>query len=93
MSPAHTSHTGLFFIRGQITPRAGKVTYLTVKRTVMAFGDTWIREQRTAVLVVPAVVARREGNVLINPGHPDFTHITASAPEAVVWDARLFAGR
>jgi len=38
-------------------------------------------------------VARREGNVLINPGHPDFTHITASAPEAVVWDERLFKGR
>jgi len=31
--------------------------------------------------------------VLINPGHPDFAHITASAPEAVVWDERLFAGR
>jgi RES domain-containing protein len=62
-------------------------------RVARAFGDAWIREQRTAVLVVPSVVARREGNVLINPGHPDFAHITAGAPEAVVWDARLFEGR
>ena len=69
------------------------VTHLTVKRTVMACGDTWIRERRTAVLVVPSVVARREGNVLINPGHSDFAQITASEPEPVVWDARLFAGR
>ena len=62
-------------------------------RVARAFGDAWIREQRTAVLVVPSVVARREGNVLINPGHPDFAHITASAPEAVVWDERLFTVR
>jgi RES domain-containing protein len=31
-------------------------------RVSRAFGDAWIREQRTAVLVVPSVVARREGN-------------------------------
>jgi RES domain-containing protein len=55
-----------------------------------AFGDAWIREQRTAVLVVPSVVARREGNVLINPRHADFSGIVAGRPEPVVWDARLF---
>ena len=59
-------------------------------RVARAFGDTWIRELRTAVLVVPSVVARREGNVLINPRHPDFSGIVAGTPEAVVWDARLF---
>jgi RES domain-containing protein len=62
-------------------------------RVARAFGDTWIRELRTAVLVVPSVVARREGNVLINPRHPDFSSIVASEPEPVVWDARLFAPR
>jgi RES domain-containing protein len=60
-------------------------------RVARAFGDAWIRELRTAVLVVPSVVARREGNVLINPQHPDFSSIIAGAPEPVVWDARLFA--
>jgi RES domain-containing protein len=55
-----------------------------------AFGDGWIRERRTAVLVVPSVVARREGNVLINPQHPDFGLIVAGSPEPVIWDARLF---
>lgn len=58
-----------------------------------AFGDAWIRARRTAVLVVPSVVARREGNVLINPQHPDFTEIVAGTPESVVWDARLFGSR
>ncbi len=60
-------------------------------RIARAFGDAWIRQRRTAVLVVPSVVARREGNVLINPQHPDFTAIVASKPERVIWDARLFA--
>lgn len=60
-------------------------------RVARAFGDAWIRELRTAVLVVPSVVARREGNVLINPQHPDFNGIAAGTAEAVVWDARLFA--
>lgn len=59
-------------------------------RVARAFGDAWLRERRTAVLIVPSVVARREGNVLINPQHRDFTGIVAGTPEAVVWDARLF---
>ena len=59
-------------------------------RVARAFGDAWIRERRTAVLVVPSVVARREGNVLINPQHPDFGSIVAGGSEAVIWDARLF---
>jgi RES domain-containing protein len=59
-------------------------------RVARAFGDAWIRERRTAVLVVPSVVARREGNVLLNPQHPDFKKIVAGGPEPVVWDARLF---
>jgi RES domain-containing protein len=62
-------------------------------RVARAFGDAWIRELRTAVLVVPSVVARREGNVLVNPRHPDFGKIVASAPEPVIWDARLFIPR
>lgn len=60
-------------------------------RVARAVGDAWIRELRTVVLVVPSVVARREGNVLINSQHPDFSGIIAGAPEPVVWDARLFA--
>ena len=59
-------------------------------RVARAFGDAWIRERRTAVLVVPSVVARREANVLLNPQHPDFKKIVAGSPEPVVWDARLF---
>jgi len=59
-------------------------------RVARAFGDAWIRQRRTAVLVVPSVVARRESNVLLNPQHPDFGKIVAGSPEPAVWDARLF---
>ncbi len=55
------------------------------------FGDRWLEERRTAVLLVPsAVTLGRERNLLLNPAHPQFRRIKASAPEDVVWDERLF---
>jgi RES domain-containing protein len=57
----------------------------------LAFGDRWLSEGRSAVLVVPAVPSRPVGrNVLINPGHADAGRITLSDPFAVPWDDRLF---
>lgn len=66
---------------------------LADQHVARTFGDAWIRERRTAVLVVPSVVARREMNVLLNPRHADFKRILAGSPEPVVWDARLFGQR
>ncbi|HDR9763217.1 TPA: RES domain-containing protein [Burkholderia cepacia ATCC 25416] len=54
------------------------------------FGDAWLSEARTAILLVPSVVARAEFNVLVNPLHPDAARITVSEPKPVVWDERLF---
>lgn len=56
-----------------------------------SFGDRWLEERRSAVLLVPSVVVQgRERNVLLNPEHPGFREIQASAPEPVLWDQRLF---
>jgi len=55
-----------------------------------AFGDRWIVEARSAVLLLPSVVARNEWNAMVNPAHPDAARIVVGAPEPVVWDARLF---
>jgi RES domain-containing protein len=56
-----------------------------------AYGDTWLEEKRTAVLLVPSLVTRgRERNVLLNPEHPRFKQIKASKPQDVIWDERLF---
>jgi RES domain-containing protein len=58
------------------------------------FGDRWLGEMRTAVLRVPSVITEgRENNLLINPLHPQFPLIVATAPEPIHWDARLFPAR
>ena len=57
----------------------------------LAFGDAWLRQQRSSVLVVPSVPARPIGrSVLINPDHPDAVRIDVSEPFVVPWDERLF---
>lgn len=57
----------------------------------LAFGDRWLSEGRSAVLVVPAVPSRPVGrNVLINPGHADAGRVTVSDAFTVPWDDRLF---
>ena len=53
-------------------------------------GDDWLAARRRLVLVVPSVVARLEFNAVVNPAHPEFSRVRVSAPEAVVWDRRLF---
>lgn len=59
-----------------------------------AYGDQWLDEGRTAVLLVPSLVTRgREHNVLLNPEHRAFQHITSSKPQDMVWDERLFRRR
>ncbi len=38
-------------------------------------GDTWIQNQKSAILIVPSAIIPNERNVLINPNHPDFLAI------------------
>jgi RES domain-containing protein len=66
--------------------------YAEDMRASRAFGDRWIRENRTAVLRVPSVItAGRENNLLFNPLHPQFALVEAGKPEPVDWDKRLFS--
>jgi RES domain-containing protein len=55
-----------------------------------AFGDQWLKEARTAILVVPSVIARLDLNALVNPLHLDASKLISSSPEKVIWDKRLF---
>jgi RES domain-containing protein len=59
-------------------------------RASRAYGDEWYDRLRSAVLIVPSVVTRHERNMMINPRHADFARITATEPEPVIWDERLF---
>ncbi len=55
-----------------------------------AFGQEWFAERRSAILIVPSIPARIERNILINPQHPDASHITHDLPEPIWWDERLY---
>lgn len=54
------------------------------------FGLMWVKEVRSAILLVPSYVARLERNVVINPAHDDTAAIETALPEPVWWDRRLF---
>lgn len=54
------------------------------------FGTEWYREQRSALLVVPSVVARMETNLIVNTSHPDFASIEVGLETPIHWDDRLF---
>ena len=60
-------------------------------RIARQLGDRWLEEGRSAVLLVPSVVARAEQNVLVNPAHLDAARLVVSEPRPVVWDRRLFS--
>jgi RES domain-containing protein len=55
-----------------------------------AFGERWIVEKRSAVLIVPSMVARMEENAVLNCAHPDFSRIETGLEYPVWWDDRLF---
>ena len=54
------------------------------------FGDQWLDELRSAVLIVPSVVAKLEFNAVVNPRHPAAAQFVVSAAQNVIWDQRLF---
>ncbi len=57
----------------------------------MKFGEQWQWDKRSAILIVPSIVARIEYNIAINPDHIESRGITHSLHKPVWWDARLFS--
>jgi RES domain-containing protein len=55
-----------------------------------SYGRTWIMEDRSAILIVPSVVARMERNIVFNSKHADFKAITTGLETPIWWDERLF---
>ncbi len=54
------------------------------------FGHGSYVEGRSAVLLVPSVVARMERNVVLNASHPEFSSVEHDLERRVWWDERLF---
>lgn len=55
------------------------------------FGRGWFMERRSAILIVPSVVARMENNIVFNTQHDDFKLIKTGLETPIWWDERLFA--
>lgn len=55
-----------------------------------AFGRDWFAQGRSALLIVPSVVARMERNLVFNAAHPDFPRVRPGLETPVWWDQRLF---
>lgn len=55
-----------------------------------AFGDRWLTEKRSCILIVPSIIAPLDNNILINEFHPQFSSLTISLNQPVIWDKRLF---
>lgn len=55
-----------------------------------AYGDQWIREARSAILILPSVIAKLDRNAVVNPLHPDSKKLVVSEPLKIDWDKRLF---
>jgi len=60
-------------------------------RSTAEFGDAWVREARSALLLLPSALVPRERIILLNPLHPDFGRIRLEVLEPFQFDPRLLA--
>ncbi len=52
-------------------------------------GDSWVKGNISALMVVPSVIVPEEHNVLINPLHPDIKKLTARKMRKWTYDSRM----
>lgn len=55
-------------------------------------GDGWLKSNASLLYQVPSVIVPEEGNVLINPRHPDAGRLVAAKLRRWQYDARLRSG-
>ncbi len=55
-----------------------------------SLGQSWIREEKTALLRVPSVVVPEEFNLIVNCSHPDMKHLRIKSSRPFEFDKRLF---
>ena len=59
-------------------------------RRSLSWGDEWLESGASLLARVPAAVAPKSFNVLINPAHPDARSVSLVAHAKYDWDSRLF---
>jgi RES domain-containing protein len=55
------------------------------------FGDTWLKEQRTAILEVPSAIVPESANLLLNPIHPAAGAFQVVSQRPFAFDQRLWS--
>ncbi len=58
--------------------------------STQAFGDDFVRDNKSCLLKVPSVVTKGDYNILINLHHPEFKKIRIKDVEEFPFDRRLF---
>jgi RES domain-containing protein len=53
------------------------------------YGEVWIKQGRSVLLLVPSIIVPEESNVLINPGHPDAAAIGSKKVRRWLYDPRI----
>lgn len=59
--------------------------------SAVAWGSAWANERRSLVAAVPSVIVPEEGNVLLNPLHPDARCLNARIIGKWLYDPRIGA--
>ena len=57
------------------------------------FGDEFVSDGTSCLLLVPSVLAPYENNCLINPAHAEFSRIVIRDLEPLTYDTRMFEER
>lgn len=52
-------------------------------------GSDWLRQNQTALLIVPSAIIPDETNYLLNPAHPDFARLQVQPPQPFIFDPRM----
>lgn len=53
-------------------------------------GDAWLRSEKSALAQVPSAILPETFNYLLNPLHPDATHVRIAKVQQALFDPRLF---
>ena len=89
--PSDLVFSGISFDEDDIETAAPPAAWDIVgSRSAVAYGERWLRAQRSLVLAVPSVLIRSELNYVINPLHPRAAALVVSpAHEPFTYDTRL----
>ena len=55
-----------------------------------AIGERFVRDCRSAVLIVPSAISPTEFNWLLNPAHPDMSRLAVEPLQDFLYDSRFF---